>query len=230
MTDKLFGKSGVDSKAGYEAGNVNLRNARIMARNMPTYIMEGAKAAGIHPTVALGLPQGSTPAIPLGDSAAAATDFSQIGQDLGNVAQAVLTREDREMQKIVNAQAVERGSLENELLKTQIAQARISMSPGVATSNATELIPGQGDSRRGYAGAAPLHIEAIDEDGDRVRMFNSQDLGDSESAQIAHFLRYSVPDYARNVSNKYFHDSVNPAKHVQDAYRYFKRKVYGERR
>lgn len=104
-----------------------------------------AKAAGVHPLYALGanttsfspVSVGSSPRSPLGEGIAAA------GQDFSRAMGATSSSTTR----IISGLTVERGMLENELLRTQIAKARQQIGPPVPTANSNPwAIPGQGDS------------------------------------------------------------------------------------
>lgn len=166
--------------------------------------MDAARENKIHPLFALG----NTPAGGMSFEVGGDEPDNRIGnwmRDTGqDIASALFkrgTKEDRAYAKVTADLAVERGMLENELLKSQIAQIR---GAGPAMPSGGEVLPGQADSSGlyplikpgiGYGDAAPLHSISIDENGRPMRVFNTNDLGDNEMLQFLHTLRYSVPDY-----------------------------------
>lgn len=104
-----------------------------------------AKAAGIHPLYALGanttsfspVSVGSPSSSPLGEGIARA------GQDVSRAMAATSSSTTR----MLSGLTLERGMLENELLRTQIAKARQQTGPPMPTANSNPwMIPGQGDS------------------------------------------------------------------------------------
>lgn len=114
--------------------------------------MENAAKWGVHPTVALGV----NPAMG-GMSFSTGDDGPDVGAAVADLGQNIASAYDRQQSpeqrltaQVMSRQMVERGELENELLKTQIAQARSAMSPPVAVSNNHEMIAGQGDTGAEY--------------------------------------------------------------------------------
>jgi len=104
-----------------------------------------AKAAGVHPLYALGanttsfspVSVGSPSSSPLGQGIAAA------GQDVSRAMAATSNSTTR----MLSGLTLERGALENELLRTQIAKARQQIGPPIPTANDNPwAIPGQGNS------------------------------------------------------------------------------------
>lgn len=96
------------------------------------------------------------------------------------------------MQKLLQL-VLERGHLENELLKSQIAQIRTN-GPGNATSSPDPRYPGQRDMPLGYGDTAPFLRTGKDAKGNLIRVYND-DLGDNELLQAATALGYSMPDW-----------------------------------
>lgn len=87
-----------------------------------------AKAAGISPLAALGIPLGSGPSMVIGGSGGSGA-FSDMGQSLGRVADAVATSRERSASAQVEALALERAGLENELLRSQISSVNRANNP-----------------------------------------------------------------------------------------------------
>lgn len=105
-----------------------------------------AKAAGIHPLFALGASTSMPSAVisPLGESVAAA------GQDISRAVDAMSDSREKasSMSKALGALQLERGALENEMLRSQIRRLNAPGSPPASPeSGDTAIVPGQGDSR-----------------------------------------------------------------------------------
>lgn len=194
----LFGKK----KRGPSFADMQvMEDQQIRNRLMST--MLGAKEAGIHPLYALGAPVLQNPGVSIGGSEGPERDWASAGQNIGTALHRISTSEERDLARITARQAVERGQLENELLKSQIAQIRSSWTPSI--NNGRSIIPGQAQGKAAIAGMStpygsvdgllPLHQMSYDEDGNPVRLFNTNDLGDNELAQALHTIRYTVPDY-----------------------------------
>lgn len=101
--------------------------------------VEDAKAAGIHPMAALGASTMS-PAIqtmqdPLGSGVAAA------GQDISRAVAAGASAEQKEVAKVLAAQTVERNSLQNDLLRSQIRRMDAQTGPGIPLPGSQNNIP-----------------------------------------------------------------------------------------
>lgn len=135
----LFGKG----KKGPDANDQLSLNARATENNIVS-IVRGAERAGVHPLYALGAP----PAAPLDFQMGTRGDdtvsrLAEMGQNIGNAVHRMGTKEERAFGMITARLAVERGELENELLKSQIAQINANMTPGISTNNNGQIIPGQ---------------------------------------------------------------------------------------
>lgn len=103
-----------------EAFNWNAQLQREFAQNGIRWRVEDAKAAGVHPLFALGaqVTPGSPQAIDFGTSQ---PDYASMGQDIGRAVYATMSGSQRNEAKM-QALAVERGELENTLLRAQIAK------------------------------------------------------------------------------------------------------------
>lgn len=123
----VIGK-GIDAVAGNKAADNAWDRQKKVLRKQIQWRVEDAEKAGLHPLAALGV----VPAA--GPSPAPGTDFGSMGQDIGRAAEALLTPEDKTSGRVLQLQ-LERGALENELLRTQIASQRMrniqQATPGV---------------------------------------------------------------------------------------------------
>lgn len=136
----------------------NIALQREFAQNGIQWKVADARAAGIHPQFALGANTVSYAPVSLGDSGS--EHFSRAGQDIGRAIAATSTKEGRDsnFQAVANKLALEKGGLENELLRTQISRIKQQIGPSVPSADAPALIPGQsivgGELRRGDPGDA----------------------------------------------------------------------------
>lgn len=184
-----------------------LRAQKIATMNDFDARLESAKKHGIHPLVALGV----QPTAPVqGTVGSASVDLEAAGQNVSRAAAAIQSGEERKIQGILNRQQVERGQLENELLKSDIALKRSQLAPGLASYRGGAMtgvkaaladLPTPLGSRDGVL---PIHKTAYDENLQPVRVFNEQDLGDNDVLQLIHALRYTLPDYFHNYVAKPF--------------------------
>ncbi|AZL82711.1 DNA pilot protein [Apis mellifera associated microvirus 37] len=175
----------------------------------------GAKAAGIHPLVALGMnPTQGLQGIIAGESGGSAVPsaLAAAGQDVSRAIEAWQTRDQRIATKIMQNQALERGALENELLRSQIARTRGSMVPPSVPVNAGhhQTVLADMPTPLGSAiGSHPLHRITHDEKGRPVQVFNSDELGDNEVLQAAHATLYSIPQFLWNhLGGRYLTDKI----------------------
>lgn len=111
--------------------------------------VEDAERAGVHPLYALGAQVAPYAPVSVGGDyePSGFQRVSEMGQNLGSAISRMSTKEERAYGAITAAQSVERGHLENELLRSQIAQIRAASTPGISLNNRGELIPGQGNSK-----------------------------------------------------------------------------------
>lgn len=116
-----------------DAANKAWDRQKAVLQRQVTWRVRDAVRAGIHPLAALGLnPASGPPMASIGTDWA--SNLGEAGQDLGRAAEAALTPEDQTTAQLTRL-AVERGTLENELLRTQIASQRMrnmqQATPGV---------------------------------------------------------------------------------------------------
>lgn len=113
--------------------------------------MHAYKLTGIHPLAMLGV-QGPTytPVSTTFQPASLGAGLAQAGQDISRGIHATADRELRREALVLQMHqlrhAAERGGLENELLRTQIASSQARMSNSPAMPGGAALIPGQGSA------------------------------------------------------------------------------------
>jgi hypothetical protein len=153
----LLGKSSQDKAneiAQQNAAN-NIALQREYAQNAIQWKVADAKAAGVHPLYALGASTTSFSPVAVGVSGGnpLGEGIARAGQDIGRALQSGRTAGGREQLVAQQAAALtlERGQLENELLRTQIASARARLTapqvgPAVPTTGDNYMVPGQANS------------------------------------------------------------------------------------
>lgn len=139
----------------------NIQQSREFAQSGVQWRVADAKAAGIHPLAALGMPL-SQPASLSSSGNDYARTFADMGQSLGRSADAVLTHSERVSKEALSTLALERAGLENELLRTQITNAQRANNPPMQSFRGTPgLLPGQTSSvpsGRGAIEVSPLQL------------------------------------------------------------------------
>lgn len=113
-----------DRDADRKRAHENQDLQREFAQNGIRWKVEDANAAGIHPLAAMGAQ--TTAYQPAFDSPS--TTFAEMGQNLGRAIDSTRTGEERTDARI-KALQIERGELENDLLRSQIAQLNTSKNP-----------------------------------------------------------------------------------------------------
>lgn len=166
----LLGNRGSGHSAQYYA-DVNYKQARSLALNQPSWLVEGAKNAGLHPLAVLGMNVGSGQSFSMGDTGSDYKDTSWLndaGQGIARAAGALVDRKTRAQQDQFNQvqmqQKLENNDLQNQLLRAQIRQygvddavatlangARMAIThqqqnPPFSVSRNGTVIDGQGDS------------------------------------------------------------------------------------
>lgn len=109
--------------------------------------VEDAKAAGIHPVYALGFNGPTYSPVGLGSNDTAA-GFSDAGQSISRAVDATRTipEKERAYGEAMQSLGLDRAELENELLRSQIAQLRVGPAFPSVGSNPRQVIEGQGNS------------------------------------------------------------------------------------
>lgn len=164
-----------------------------------------AKKNDIHPLFALGVQPFHTPPMQVGGGDSGSNlgaALSNAGQDLGRAYNAYKSKPERQLAETSAKLAVENQSLQNDLLRSQIARVHQQSNPSYPGGD--NFIPGQGLSTQiskvpvNHVGIrddmVPIHTIAYGQNKRPIRVYN-EDLGDNELAQAAHFLRYTGPDY-----------------------------------
>lgn len=140
------GSSGWDSGDYQHALDMDYANQERIVKNQPSWIVEGAKNAGLHPLAVLGtnFAQGSTHSI--GSFSGGGKDYSWLsdaGQGIGRAAGALLSKEDRAKQQQYDearqGQQLKYGELQNELLGVQISQIKQDMAMQLARASTRAL-------------------------------------------------------------------------------------------
>lgn len=116
-----------------------------IAKNQPSWLVEGAKNAGLHPLAVMGMNVASGPSHYVGDQGGG-KDYSWLqdaGQGIGRAAGALLSKEDRAKQQMYDearqSQQLENNQLQNELLRAQTAQIKQDMAMQLARDSTRSL-------------------------------------------------------------------------------------------
>ena len=159
--------------------------------------MRAAKSAGIHPLAALGM-QGTPVQTNITPTPSKDTSWmANMGQDVSRAVGAYMSPDDRRLATAQGALQTEGLALDNEYKRAQI---RALSAAGTGAGISGGVLSGSGhptlNPRLGFDNTTyPLHTVAIDEKGRPIPVYNTNDLGDNEAVQLAHFLRYTAPDY-----------------------------------
>lgn len=148
--------SALSARSGSKDRRASISNAqadrdlqREFAQHGIRWRVEDAQAAGIHPLYAMGA--NVSQASPTQMFVGGGTDYSGIGragQHIGRAVQAGMSNDERTKAKMQTLQ-LERGELENELLRSQIARERAQLGPPMPAGRAGLMGPleGQGTGR-----------------------------------------------------------------------------------
>lgn len=150
MLDSILGfiGKGIDAWSASEQTDKKLENdRRLQAENIANqheFAQQGvrwkvadAQAAGLHPLAALGAQTSSFSNVVGSDIPIAKTDFGGMGQDIGRAIDAGSTASERTTRlqdaaaKTATALTLEKGALENDLLRTQLAKQRAQLAPPI---------------------------------------------------------------------------------------------------
>lgn len=139
----LLGKSSQES-----ADEKNYQAQKEFAQNSVQWKVKDASKAGVHPLYALGAQTTSFSPSYAGDSSLAGS-LAQAGQDIGGAIDRTRTAPQKldAVARTAQALELERAGLQNDLLRTQIAEAK-ARTAGPAFPSAVDpyILPGQGDS------------------------------------------------------------------------------------
>lgn len=130
-----------------EQSTIQLNHQEAMDKLRPSWVVEGANKAGIHPLVAMGAQpvQGGSFSVS-GGSENNSHWLADMGQSVGRAAEAYLTQDQRAKQSLLDGLAVERAQLENDLLRAQATNVNRSSAAIPLPSATSQVIPGQGNS------------------------------------------------------------------------------------
>lgn len=118
-----------------------------ITKNQASWIVEGAKKAGLHPLAAMGVQAASGSTHQIGGDYGGGKDYSWLsdaGQGIGRAAGAFLSKEDRAKQQQYDEARMglqlENAKLQNDYLNAQISQTRQDMAMQLARSAERSLI------------------------------------------------------------------------------------------
>ena len=206
----FFGKKGPSLKSLNKQAEVQYNWQRKLNQTALQDRVADANAAGIHPLYAIG---GNVNAggisMPVGDQSDG-DRFSEMGQNIERAVTAFATSEERDLMKKSTMLDLERKQLENDVLRDQAVGSRMALQEQVGNAPPAPSVSGQKDKYSkmgtpvGYAnGVINMHQLAIDDDGDVVRYYNTNGLGDNDIAQTGHYIRYTLPDQIHAGINKF---------------------------
>lgn len=139
--------SNKDSNTTKDINSENAALSREYAQSGIQWRVADAKKAGISAYGALGIPLQSSPTLQVGSTDNASV-FSNMGQGIGRAVDAVRTAPERKRAQILEGLQLERASLENELLRSQITNVQRASNPALPGhgSGSSPVISGQADS------------------------------------------------------------------------------------
>lgn len=166
----LIGGSGGSGHSYQYYLDRNYENTARLARNQPSWLVQGAKKAGLHPLAVLGMNPGSGQSFSMGDTGSGYKDASwldDVGQGIGRAAGALVDRKTRAQQEAYNEAKMgldlENSKLQNELIQSNIKVNEFDMLrqaardaersinnqqqvPAFSVGRNGAVISGQGDS------------------------------------------------------------------------------------
>lgn len=152
VADKIFSD---------KASKQNWKQQKKVLQNQVQWRVADSVKAGLHPLAALGMSPAAA-----GGTYVGGTDFASMGQDIGRAAEALMSPEYKGDSRVMQL-AVERGQLENELLRSQIASQRFRNihegTPGLSgnTGGGLRTIPSSGIK---YTPAVPGAAQTAEDD------------------------------------------------------------------
>lgn len=158
--------------------------------------MDLAKTYGIHPLTMLGV-QSSSPIASHVQSSGSGGDLGQsiamAGNDISRAVSAGQSRLEKLQERLLTAQ-IEGQEIDNVSRASMVARAHQPGNPPTAPSIGEKLqdVPLPVGYSRGFQ---PLHTVAVDENGDVMRVYNTNELGDNEVLQALHTIGYTLPDW-----------------------------------
>lgn len=124
----------------------NWQHQKEMAQSGIQWKVADAQKAGIHPIYALGAPTASWSGSVMSDPLAPA--LASAGQDIGRAINSTssVTQRATAYSQAAQTLQLERGGLENELLRTQLARSRQNLNPAIPDATQKWGIEGQGET------------------------------------------------------------------------------------
>lgn len=132
----LFGKNSAE-----DAADKNAKLQKEFAQSGIQWKVEDAKKAGVHPLAALGAQTASFSPSYVGDTSMG-QGLANAGQSVARSLEATSSAPDK-LGRMAQSLALERGQLENDLLRSQIAVTNSQLTPPMPTATEPYLIPGQ---------------------------------------------------------------------------------------
>lgn len=172
------------------------------AKNSVQWRVNDAKAAGIHPLYALGHQGVSYSPVSLGGEAytGSAATMAAAGQDFSRALEATRTSDQRTeaVGKAAQMLALEKGSLENELLRANIAKLRAQVGPPMPALTDKNAIDGQPATRvLDLPGGIKLVTPANESTQDDV----SKEYGDEGLPQLPGQYRF-IRDFMKDMNTR----------------------------
>lgn len=156
-----------------------------------------ANAAGIHPLYALGSSvQSGGISMPVVDSAS--DRFHNMGQGIERALGAGSSLWDKAMQKESIKEDVRGKKLNNQVLENQVISSRLALA-NQAGNPPPRLYGDMSYPRIGVGETFPESVQALDENRDSFRVYNTNDMGDNEIGQAIHAFTKQIPDQLSNV-------------------------------
>lgn len=130
IASSLIGNKGSGHSLQYYLDRQSAQNRsdqQFFSQNQPSWLVEGAKKAGLHPLAVLGMNVGSGQSFSMGDTGGSYQDNSwlnDVGQGIGRAAGALVDRKTRAQQEAYNEAKMgldlENAKLQNELIQSNI--------------------------------------------------------------------------------------------------------------
>lgn len=185
----------------------------------PSYVVQGAKKAGLHPLSVLGSPVSSPVSGQIFDQGSndrAANAISAAGQGIASMYNAHASREEKALSAVSAKLGVENQQLQNDRLRSEIALMNQPGRPAGMAAN--PVIPGQADSgvllvpkedtlnKGGHQPGTRASAQYFDYPGlGRIRHMSEEAAEATEDDPLAKMmfsLMYSAPDLANNLMGK----------------------------
>lgn len=130
-----------DVVGGHRQAKENQKDQYRFARESVRWRVADAKAAGVHPAVALGMNANSFSPVSVGSSGS----FGDMGQSFGRAVDAVSSHDDRANLRKFEALKLENMALQNDMIRSQIANlTQRASNPAPQKPGSSYLIDGQG--------------------------------------------------------------------------------------